>query len=223
MTKVVLVVAAHTDDEVLGCGGTIAKHVEEGHEVYVVFLADGLSSRPDVSIQDFAHRNAASEQAQEILGIKRSYKLSFSDNRMDSVPILEIVLQLECIVQEVQPHIVYTHHVGDLNVDHQITSKAVMTACRPQPGFTVREIYSFEVLSSTEWASPYISPFVPTKFVDITATFDRKIKALRAYHLEMRDYPHARSYENVEALARYRGCSVGLKYAEVFETIRLLG
>ena len=220
--KTVLVVAAHADDEALGCGGTIARHVEEGDAVHLVLMADGVHSRRESSEADFARRIEASKRAQSILGISFSQSLELPDNKMDSVPLLEIVQKLEPILKEIQPSVVYTHHHGDLNIDHRLTHAAVMTACRPVPGSSVREIYGFEVLSSTEWVSQKGAPFLPDYFVDITQQLRTKLDALEAYADEMRKTPHSRSMAHVEVLAHHRGYSVGVDAAEAFEVYRII-
>ncbi|NHI01613.1 PIG-L deacetylase family protein [Oceanimonas sp. MB9] len=222
MNKVVLVVAAHTDDEALGCGGTIAKHVSQGDTVYAVFLADGVTSRPNATSEELETRNAAATRAQAVLGIKKSYMLGFPDNRMDSIPLLDIVQKLESVLEEIQPQVIYTHHHGDLNIDHRITHQTVMTACRPVPDASVKEIYAFEVLSATEWNTPGLAPFVPNTFIDITEQLDTKMEALDAYALEMREAPHSRSLGNTKQLAAFRGNSVGVKFAESLMLIRHL-
>lgn len=222
MSKSILVVAAHTDDEALGCGGTIAKHVTQGDTVYAVFLADGVTSRPDASEEELNERNSAAKQAHKILGIKQSFMLGFPDNRMDTVPLLDIVQKLEHLIDDVHPHIIYTHHCGDLNIDHRITHQAVLTACRPVPGSSVREIYAFEVLSATEWNSSGVSIFIPNVFIDITGYLETKINALAAYELEMREPPHSRSLENVKRLAEFRGSCVGVGAAEAMMAVRVL-
>lgn len=222
MANCVLVVAAHTDDEALGCGGTIARHVAEGDTVYAVFMADGVTSR-EGSVQDeLIGRNAAAESVREILGIKENFYLNFPDNRMDSIPLVDVVQKLEPIIDKLQPNIVYTHHHGDLNVDHRITHQAVMTACRPQPGSRVRAIYAFEVMSSTEWATPTAEPFLPNYFVDISKYLQKKNDVLNAYHMEMREVPHSRSAEHLITLACHRGQSVGVLVAEAFMSIRVV-
>ncbi|WP_417547464.1 PIG-L deacetylase family protein [Marinobacter segnicrescens] len=222
MNRTVLVVAAHTDDEALGCGGTIAKHVERGDTVFAVFLADGVSSRPDAREQELSARIAAADQAHKILGLKDSFMLGFPDNRLDTVPLLGIVQKLEQVVDEVQPQVVYTHHNGDLNIDHRITHQAALTACRPIPGSPVREIYSFEVPSATEWNTPSSNPFIPNIFVDISKHLGTKMSALAAYELEMREAPHSRSLLNLRRLAELRGSSVGLAAAEAMMAIRVI-
>lgn len=220
--KTVLVVAAHADDEALGCGGTIARHVEEGDAVHLVLMADGVHSRRGSSESDLARRIEASKRAQSILGASSSQSLELPDNQMDSVPLLEIVQKLEPILAGIQPSVIYTHHHGDLNVDHRLTHAAVMTACRPLPDSSVREIYGFEVLSSTEWAIQQTSPFLPDYFVNITQHLRTKLEALEAYAEEMRNPPHSRSMAHVEVLAHHRGYSVGVDAAEAFEVYRII-
>lgn len=220
MNKTVLIVAAHTDDEALGCGGTIARHVAEGDTVFTVFMADGVSSRTQADQVDLANRNAAAEHAREILGIQENFYIGLPDNRLDGLPLIEIVQRLEPIIRKLRPGIIYTHHHGDLNVDHRMTHQAVLTACRPIPGSCVQAIYAFEVMSSTEWATPMAEPFVPNHYVDISNQLNIKMDALRAYQLEMRDAPHSRSISQLTHLAHHRGQSVGVVAAEAFATIR---
>lgn len=219
MSKIVLVVAAHTDDEALGCAGTLAKHVAEGDQVHLLFMTDGVASR-DLEAGEAEERLTAAQQAAKILGVSTLTNLAFPDNRMDSVPLLDVVKEIEVKIAEIRPDVIYTHHLGDLNIDHQVTHKAVMTACRPQPGFCVKEIYAFEVLSSTEWQTPSLLPFVPNVFIDISQYLPTKIQALQAYKEEMREAPHSRSFQHVEILAKHRGYTVGLEAAEAFLLIR---
>ena len=222
MSKTVLVVAAHTDDEALGCGGTIAKHVAQGDTVYAVFMADGVTSRRGVSEKELSERNEASKQAHKILGIKQSFMLGFPDNCMDTMPLLEIVQSLEKIIDKLQPSLIYTHHIGDLNIDHRIVHQAVLTACRPAPGALVKAIYAFEVLSSTEWSTPGVNSFVPSVFVDISQHLEKKLNALEAYGLEMREEPHSRSVGNAKRLAELRGSFVGVQAAEAMMPLRVI-
>ena len=218
----VVVVAAHPDDEVLGCGGTIARHAAEGDTVYAVFMADGVTSRFTAGDLDLTTRHAAAETAGKILGISEKFFLGLPDNRMDSAPLLEVVQKLEPIINKVNPNIVYTHHYGDLNVDHRITHQAVLIACRPLPGSSVQAIYAFEIMSSTEWATPTAHPFIPNHFVNITNYEQKKMLALAAYEKEIHDEPHSRSAEHIAQLGRHRGCSVGVQSAEAFVLIRNL-
>ena len=221
MNKIILVVAAHPDDEVLGCGGTMARHVNYGDKVHVVFMSDGVSSRVSAKDNEENERRKCANKASEILGAQPPIFLNFPDNRMDEVALLDIVQSLEGVIYKIKPDVVYTHHLGDLNIDHQITHKAVITACRPQPEFSVKEIYAFEVLSSTGWNSSTIeNVFIPNTFVDITRVWKKKTDALHCYNNELRDFPHARSYKGVETLAIYRGVSIGVEYAEAFNLER---
>ncbi len=222
MTKTVLVVAAHADDEVLGCGGTIARHVAEGDSVHVVFLADGVSSRTQFDQSNLTERESAAESARKMLGIQKNYYLGLPDNSLDSIPLIKVIKSLEPIVSGIAPNIIYTHHCGDLNIDHRITHQAVLTACRPIPKSSVCEIYAFEVLSSTEWAASTTEPFLANHYVDISEYLTTKLGALGAYQLEMRETPHSRSIQHVEYLAYHRGYTAGVAAAEAFVTIRVV-
>ena len=200
----------------------MAKHVEAGDKVNVIFMTNGVGSRSATSVSDIRHRQAAAQKAADILGITLTEYFDFPDNKMDTVPLLDIVKSIENVINEIQPEIIYTQHIGDLNIDHQITHKAVMTACRPQPGFCVKEVYAFEVLSSTEWSAPGVKPFSPNVYIDITDYIDIKKQALGFYSKEMRQPPHSRSINNTIRLNALRGNSVGVDYAEAFELIRMI-
>lgn len=219
MNKVILVVAAHADDEAIGCGGTIARHVAEGDDVHLLFMTDGVGSR-EVVADEATERLSAAEQAAKILGVTSVTHLNFPDNSMDALPLLDIVKEVEVRITEISPEIIYTHHIGDLNVDHQIAHKVVMTACRPQPDFCVKAIYAFEVLSSTEWQTPGLNAFMPNVFVDITDYLPIKMQLVSVYEEEMRQVPHSRSPQHIELLAQHRGYSVGLHAAEAFMLVR---
>ncbi|MBX9635627.1 MAG: PIG-L family deacetylase [Magnetospirillum sp.] len=219
----VLVVAAHPDDEVLGCGGAMARHAAQGETVHVLILAEGATSRADRR-DVTAHgaeleglRKAATDAAR-CLGVQPPRFAGFPDNRMDSVDLLDVVKAVEAVIAETQPDTVYCHWGADLNVDHRVTHEAVLTACRPLPGSSVRRILAWETVSSTEWG---LQPFQPNSFVGLDQDcLERKRQALICYASEMRDFPHARSMEAVEALARLRGANVGLPAAEAFVLIR---
>lgn len=218
--RVILVVAAHPDDEVLGCGGTIARLADHGAEIQVAFLADGVGARSaDIapSHGDLVRRREAATRACEILGARPPSFDDLPDNRLDIVPLLDVVKRVEALLEMHRPDTVLTHHRGDVNIDHRIVHDAVVTACRPQPRHSVRRLAFFEVASSTEWQPPGSAPaFLPNLFVDISYTLERKMAALGAYAEEMRDWPHPRSLVAVEYLARWRGASVGVDAAEAF-------
>ena len=220
MAKSILVIAAHPDDEVLGCGGTIAKLSDEGGIVNVVFLADGVTSR--LGDQKEKHeqliiRRRAAKKACEILGVESFSFGEFPDNRMDTVALLDITRAVETLIGEYQPEIVLTHHAGDINIDHRRLHEAVVTACRPLHRHPVKTLLCFEVPSSTEWQLPGSAPvFAPNWFVDISETLDRKLRALEAYTIELRNWPHPRSRLGTEHLAHWRGATVGVDAAEAF-------
>lgn len=218
----ILVVAAHPDDEILGAGGSMAKHSANGDTVHTVFMADGVSSRSDDSTSMELHeRNLAASNAARIIGSQKPHFLGLPDNRMDSIDLLDVVKPLESIIQDIQPRVIYTHHYGDLNIDHQITHKAVMTACRPLHVKQATTILCFEVLSSTEWQTPNSgNAFEANWFVDISETFNTKLEALDAYEVEMRAAPHSRSVSNVKNQAGLRGNQIFTKYAEAFVLAR---
>lgn len=217
-----LILAAHPDDEVLGCGGTMARLAGEGHAVHVVIMAEGATSRDPVRDRstragELSGLAAAAHRAGEVLGVASVELLAFPDNRMDSLDRLDIVKTVEALVARHAPDTVFTHHAGDVNIDHRRLHEAVVTACRPQPGHPVRRLLFFEVASSTEWQPPGSAPaFHPAVFVDIADTLERKLTALAAYAAEMRPWPHSRSPEAVTHLARWRGASAGRAAAEAF-------
>lgn len=218
MNDPVLVVAAHPDDEVLGCGGTIARLAEEGRRVHVLLMADGETSRgAHAAASRIDRRNAAAEASAAILGVSSLEILGMPDNRLDSVDLLDIVQKVESAILRHRAAMVFTHHSGDVNIDHRVVHDAVIAATRPQPGCSVRELLFFEVASSSEWRPPSsAAPFVPNWFVDVSSTLARKMRALEAYAAELRGYPHPRSLRAVEALASWRGATVGVAAAEAF-------
>lgn len=220
MPRSILIIAAHPDDEVLGCGGTIAKLADDDIFVHAAFLADGVSSRTAGRIagqRELKARRDAAEKACGILGVKTVSFGDFPDNRMDSFPLLDIVQAVETLIVRHQPEMVFTHHAGDVNIDHRRLHEAVVTACRPQIGHPVKTLLCFEVPSSTEWQLPGSIPaFAPNWFVDISATLARKLAALEAYGDELRNWPHPRSRKGVEHLAHWRGATIGVDAAEAF-------
>lgn len=225
MKKRILVVAAHPDDEVLGCGGTIAKYSKEGSKIYTLILGEGITSRDEARIREeregiIKTLKADARKANSIIGVEDIFIHDLPDNRFDTVALLDCVKIIEKIKDKVRPEVIYTHHGGDLNIDHRITYNAVLTACRPTKDEMVKEIYSFEVPSSTEWTYP--CTFNPNIFIDISETIDKKVEALKIYKTELRDFPHPRSEEAVRAIATRWGSISGLRAAEAFEAIRIV-
>jgi LmbE family N-acetylglucosaminyl deacetylase len=214
----ILVIAAHPDDEVLGCGGFIANRVKSGADVVVAFMSDGVTSRQsNLGVQEIESRRNAAVSAAEVLGVSDVSFADFPDNRLDASPLLEIIKKIEVVVERVAPQTVLTHFGGDLNIDHRIVNQAVLTACRPVPKHCVKEILFFEVPSSTEWQVPIEGEaFAPNWFEDISRTLELKTKALKSYEHELREWPHPRSIRAVEHLAHWRGASCGVDAAEAF-------
>lgn len=223
----VLVVVAHPDDEVLGCGGTIVRHCRQGDQVSVMILADGVGGRsgtarsPDRS--EVEDRQQCARRASAILGVNDLTMLSYPDNRMDGVELLDVVQDIERLIKRYRPTVVYTHHDSDVNIDHRIVHDAVITACRPQPGSTVGKLLFCETPSSTEWRPPQSRAlFSPNWFTDISETLTVKLEALAAYGSELREFPHPRSLQAVEHLARWRGATAGVAAAEAFVLGRVI-
>ena len=214
----VAVIVAHPDDEVLLAGGAMARHAEAGDTVRTLFLATGAAARGGRQTAYIKKLRAQAARAAKVLGTAPPSFCDFPDNRMDTVPLLEVVQAVEAFLTKASATVIYTHHAGDLNIDHRIVHQAVMTACRPLPGSTVHQIYSGEGLSSTEW-SP-VDRFTPTAYVGIARFLDRKLQALNCYEDEIRDFPHPRSIEAVRALAMLRGAEAGLAAAEAFCLVR---
>lgn len=206
----ILVVAAHPDDEVLGCGGTIARLVDEGHEVVAACMTMGRSDE----------QAACLLPACDMIGVDSHHILGFRDNEMDTTPLLRVCEALETLLDITAYDRIYTHHPGDLNIDHQITARAVLTATRPKPGCKVKEIFAFEVPSSTEWNFGTAQPFVPNVYVDLGHHIHKKIKALECYESEMREEPHPRCPLGVNSLAERRGFECGVVSAEAFMLLR---
>jgi len=217
----VLVIAAHADDEVLGAGGSIARWTREGHDVSVLFFTDGVGSRGKNSAAARIRRKAA-QKAAKILGFSIAGLGTFPDNQLDTVPLLKIAQTIERVKAKVRPERVLTHFWGDLNIDHRRVFEAALTAFRPQPGETCREILSFEVASATEWGAP-AEAFRPTSYVQLSQTdVDRAVEAYQAYQHEVRPSPHSRSVEAFRARRLVRGHEAGVSWAEGFVLCREL-
>ena len=215
--NIVLTIAAHPDDEVLGCGATMAKHSARGDLVYVLLIADGETSREEYHN---LNRNAQADAAAEILGIEKVFSLNLPDQRLDTLALLDIVKKIEAVIDEIKPNIIYTHFANDLNLDHRIVNRAVLTACRPLPESLISAIFTFEIQSSTEWSGNDEAAFKPNHIVDVSGFMEKKSEALHAYSSEMRDFPHSRSYEALEYLAKLRGAQAGVQAAECFQIER---
>lgn len=219
----ILVVAAHPDDETLGCGGMIARMSSLGHKAHVLLLADGVGARNGATDRTRQERLNAAKTANARLGSASVEMLAMPDNRMDGLELLDIVKLVETRIERYRPSMVLTHHAGDVNIDHRIVHDAVIAATRPQPGHPVKTLLFFETPSSTEWRPPNSGAFFqPNWFCDISAFLSSKLAALSAYDEELRPFPHPRSLQAVEHLARWRGAGVGVEAAEAFILGRFL-
>jgi len=220
MKKKILIVAAHPDDEVLGCFGTVAKLIKKGYKAYTLILGEGKTSRGNFNKKELEKLKNEIIKANNVIGIDKIFIEHFPDNRFDSVSLLDIVKVIEKVKNEIKPDIIFTHFQNDLNIDHQITYKAVITATRPFKNESVKEIYSFEILSSTEWNYPL--SFNPDVYFDIISTIDLKLKAMSEYKSELREFPHPRSLEGIKLNAKYLGMRVGREYVEAFKCVRII-
>ena len=224
--RTVLVVAAHPDDEILGVGGTVARYAAAGARVYALILGEGQTSRGvhrediDKAVVAELHQNTI--ESAKAIGYQEVFFADFPDNRFDQVDLLDIVKVVERQIQDLQPQIVYTHYSGDLNIDHQYTARAVLTATRPIGAYCVEEVYAFETLSSSEWNFDYSAQptFSPNVFVDISAYYIKKEQAMRCYVSELCQFPHPRSLEGMDVLSKTRGMAAGMERAEAFMLLR---
>lgn len=212
MKNKVLVIVAHPDDEILGVGGTLIKHIDDGDEVYVCVVTKPYT--PYWSIKYIKEKELAQKKVDEFLGVIKRYNLDFPAVKLNTIATGEFNQAVSNVVNEVNPNIIYTHDLGDLNQDHKFVFWSCLVAIRPPKRI---KLMSFETLSETEWG---IDPCYPRIFVDIENTIERKIKAMEIYSTELKDYPHPRSIEGIRTLAKYRGTNVCLKYAEAFSLIR---
>jgi LmbE family N-acetylglucosaminyl deacetylase len=219
----VLCVVAHPDDEVLGIGGTLARRAADGEDVHVCILSDGVTSRyegTDSASEEITQRRGNARRACDHLGASATFQ-SFPDNQFDTVPLLDIVQTIESEIDRLAPDDVYTHHYGDLNVDHQLTCRATVTATRPLKDSGIERVYAFETLSATEWAvTEPGNAFQPTTFVDVTDHLDKKLAALAEYESELRTPPHPRTPETVRRNASVWGAKSGLEAAEPLVLLR---
>ncbi|MDN3025494.1 PIG-L deacetylase family protein [Streptomyces sp. S.PB5] len=214
----VLVLAAHPDDEVLGVGATLARHVREGDAVHAVVFAEGASSRYREGLAEELSKSA--RRAAQVLGLASLELWSLPDQRLDTLPLIEVVQRVETVVDGLRPDLVYTHFPGDVNTDHGVVARAAWTACRPYVLPSLRRFAVFETPSSTEWGWSAERPFSPSLYVDVTRTLDDKLGAMSCYETELRDPPHPRSLHALRERAAYWGSRVGRPAVEPFQVLR---
>lgn len=219
MGKQILVIAPHPDDEVLGCGGTIARHTDWGDEVHVLVITKG---DPDLyPDDDEAEIRQEVEAAHRVLGVASTTYLDFLAPRLDTVAGYQLADAIHQVIRRLQPDTVYLPHHGDIHADHQRVYQATLVAARPINRCPVRQLLCYETLSETEWSPPRgDTAFIPTVFVDIAPYLDTKLKAMACYEAEVKEFPHSRSLTALDALAKLRGATVGLSAAEAFSLVR---
>ena len=215
----VLVIAPHRDDEVIGVGGSIAKHSAQGDDVYVCVISHG--AEPICSREVDEQIKAECIEADKLLGVKETIFLDFPAAMLETVPRHELNDALIKVVQKIKPDIVYIPHRGDMQLDHKMTVDAAMVALRPKYQHIVKKIYSYETLSETGWDVPNTTnEFIPTAYNDISDYLELKMQAMKIFKSQIAEYPNPRSSESIHALAIYRGTTVSLKAAEAFTVIR---
>lgn len=219
MKNKVLVIAPHYDDEVLGCGGAMARHVNEGAEVSVLAVTRGAleiySPEEDEEIRQELRA------AHSVLGISGVHFLDFPAPKLDTIPGYKLAEAISGVIRSLQPNIVYSPHRGDIHADHLAVYQATLVAVRPINNCPVRQLLCYETLSETEWAPPLGSEaFIPNVFMDITNYLERKLKAMSCYQSQLKQPPHSRSLQAIESLARLRGATVSLPAAEAFMLVR---
>lgn len=217
MSKTVLILAAHPDDEILGCGGVMAKYSKQGYEIHVGIVTDGSSTQYAGNESLALQKIRECEEANAMLGVKKVHYLNLPDMRLDTLAHVEINKKIEELVNLLKPHIIFTHAADDINMDHREVFKSTMVATRPGRPHLER-VYTYEVPSSSEWNVN--QPFIPNVFIDISSSIKKKVEAFSVYKSEIREYPHPRSGEGIEAYSKYRGIASGMKYAEAFNLIK---
>lgn len=212
----ILVICAHPDDETLGLGGTIKLHSLNGSKVYVLNFADGESSRIKFT-NNILERQKQAIKAASILGIKETKFLDYEDQKLDTVPLVELSKQIELAIKKWNPSIVYTHFWGDVNQDHKVLFDATIIATRPTPNSKINKVICYETPSSTEWGN---QNFKPNHFINIQKVSKMKIKAFQQYRNEIKKFPHPRSKQAILIRSNYWGSSIGIENAEAFIILR---
>lgn len=219
----VLVIAPHADDEVLGCGATISKLAKQGVEIYVLICTNASVGAPELfSTEIIKHIRSEALEAHRVLGVKETFFLEFPAPVLDQYPRYKMSNEISSIIKKIGADTVYIPHRGDCHKDHAIIHECAMVACRPLANCKVKHVYAYETLSETEWGEPVASDFfVPVKYNVFTAVeFQRKLDAMSCFKSQLYFFPASRSLEAIEALAKYRGCTVSAERAEAFEVLR---
>lgn len=221
MRKKSLIIAPHPDDEVLGCGGIMKKMSSQEEDVWILIISRGKKGL--YSEERILNVRSEALRAHKILGVKETRFLNYQAPELDLVSLSELSSAISEIIDEFRPDTVFLPHRGDIHHDHKAVFNAGLVATRPVKNCAVKNIYSYETLSETEWAAPFSDDaFIPDFFVNISGVFSYKIDAMNCYMSQLRDFPNVRSLKSIEALANFRGSSVGFTHAEAFMTIRII-
>lgn len=222
MNENVLVIAPHCDDEILGCGGVIAKYISEGCPVYVAIVTNGNLGAPEIFPKEGTEKvRSEALKAHKLLGVEDTFFLDFPAPKLDSIPAYKLSIEINKLITKYEITTLYIPHRGDIHKDHRITYEASLVAARPVNGCSVKKIYAYETLSETEWAPPFgDDAFIPTVFEDISGYIDQKIEAFKCYGTQIKEFPHSRSLQMIGSLSNFRGTTVGVEHAEAFMLVR---
>lgn len=220
--KNILIVAPHPDDEILGCGGIISKYLKAGINVYIAVMTNANVGAPEsYSSEDVASVRAEALNAHSFLGVTETFFLDFPAPRLDTHPSYQISIAIHKILMEYAIDTLFIPHRGDMHKDHAVIYHAALVAARPINNCPVKQIYTYETLSETEWAPPFgDDAFIPNVFIDVSEDIGNKTKAMESFASQLKQYPHPRSIEIMESLAKFRGATVGYKFAEAFMLVR---
>ena len=224
MSEKVLVIAPHCDDEVLGCGGVMAKHISKDHPVYVAIVTNGNIGAPEIFPKEGTEKvRSEALKAHQLLGVKDTFFLDFPAPRLDSIPAYKLSMEINKLINDHGITTLYIPHRGDIHKDHKITYEASLVAARPIDDCPVKTIYSYETLSETEWAPPFgDDAFIPTVFIDIGPFIEKKKEAFKCYSTQLKEFPHSRSVRSIENLSNMRGATIGVINAEAFMLVRAI-
>lgn len=223
MINNVLVLAPHCDDEILGCGGTIAKYIDTSVPVYVAIVTNGNLGAPEIFPKKGTEKvRSEARKAHDLLGVTETFFLDFPAPRLDTIPSYKLSIELNKLFERLEITTLYIPHRGDIHKDHRITFESALVASRPIDNCTVNKIYAYETLSETEWAPPFGDDvFIPTVFEDISGKYlQKKIEAFKCYETQLKHFPHSRSIKSIEVLSNMRGSTVGISNAEAFMLVR---
>lgn len=218
----ILIVAPHCDDEILGCGGIMAKYIANGDKVYVAIVTNGHLGAPELFSKEGTEKVRSEALAShKLLGVTQTFFLDFPAVRLDAIPSYQLSNEISKVIKETKTEVLYIPHRGDIHKDHRITFEASLVAARPIYNSTVKKILAYETLSETEWAAPFgDDAFIPTVFENIEGFIEKKLEAFACFATQIKEFPHSRSFKAIEVLSNMRGATVGKSNAEAFMLVR---